>query len=133
MAILLMAAKIIVANREKLRKKITFCFQPGEEGKRGAYKLFTSYPSILDNIDHCYAIHADNSMKAGQIKLAKGPVSALSNRFSIKIKGKSAHCMLPHVGVDANYIGCTLVSQLYSISSMTVPTLEGSTLVVYKV
>lgn len=41
--------------------------------------------------------------------------------------------MIPHVGVDANYIGCSLVSQLYSLSSMTVPTLEGCTLVVFKV
>lgn len=41
--------------------------------------------------------------------------------------------MIPHSGVDANYIGCTLVSQLYSLISLSVPALEGSTLVVSKV
>jgi metal-dependent amidase/aminoacylase/carboxypeptidase family protein len=60
--ILLMAAKIIVANKEKLRKKVTFCFQPGEEGKRGAFKLFNAYPTLLDNIDHCFALHTDSSI-----------------------------------------------------------------------
>ena len=39
---------------------------------------------------------------------------------------------MPHIGVDANYIGCSLVCQLYSILPMAVPTLQGSTLVVFK-
>lgn len=71
-------------------------------------------------------------MKVGQIQIPIGPVTALSNRFSISIKGKSAHCMAPQVGIDANYIGCSLVTYLYSLLPMTVPPLEGSTLVVYK-
>lgn len=132
MTMLMMAAQIISTHRERLTKKVTFCFQPGEEGKRGAFKLFTYYPQILDGIENCYAIHSDNTLKVGLIKLGKGPVSALSNRFTITIRGKSAHCMAPHVGIDANYIGCSLVGQLYSLLPMTVPTLEGSTLVVYK-
>jgi len=31
--------------------------------------------------------------------------------------------MAPHVGIDANYIGCSLVTQLYSLLQMMVPTL----------
>lgn len=62
-------------------------------------------------------------MTVGQLKIPKGPVTALSNRFTISIKGKSAHCMAPHVGIDANYIGCSLVTQLYSLLQMMVPTL----------
>ena len=41
--------------------------------------------------------------------------------------------MLPYAGVDANFIGCTLVTQLYSLISMKVPPLEGATLVVYHI
>lgn len=51
----------------------------------------------------------------------------------IKIAGKSAHLMLPYVGVDANFIGCTLVTQMYSLIGMKVPPLEGATLVVYNI
>jgi len=95
--------------------------------------LFTEYPSLLEKIDHCYALHTNNSLSVGKIKITNGPVTALSNRVTISIKGKSVHPMIPHSGVDANYIGCTLVSQLYSLISLSVPALEGSTLVVSKV
>jgi metal-dependent amidase/aminoacylase/carboxypeptidase family protein len=39
--------------------------------------------------------------------------------------------MMPYAGIDANFIGCTLVTQLYSLIGMKVPPLEGATLVIY--
>jgi metal-dependent amidase/aminoacylase/carboxypeptidase family protein len=41
--------------------------------------------------------------------------------------------MSPQAGIDANFIGCTLVGQLYSLIGMKVPPLEGATLVIYSV
>jgi len=60
-------------------------------------------------------------------------VTALSNRFTITIQGRSAHCLAPQAGIDANYIGCTLVSQLYALSAQTIAPMEGSSLVIVKV
>lgn len=67
------------------------------------------------------------------IALGKGPVTAHSSRFFIEIEGKSTHCMAPQGGIDANFIGCQLVGQLYSLIGLKVPPLNGSTLVVYKI
>ena len=40
MAVMLSAAKLISKERAFLKKKVVFCFQPGEEGLQGARKLF---------------------------------------------------------------------------------------------
>ena len=78
---------------------------------------------MLDRVDHCYALHLNNIIYPGTIKLDSGPVTAISNRFVINIKGKSSHCMIPNAGIDANFIGCSLVGQLYGLTGMMVPPL----------
>jgi amidohydrolase len=133
MAAMISTIKIVARERAELRKRILFCFQPGEEGKRGAYKLFNTRPSLMEAVNHCYALHFHNAIRPGQVKIDSGPVTALSNRFAIAIKGRPAHCLAPHGGVDANYLGCTLVSQLYALSAQTIAPMEGSSLVIYKV
>jgi metal-dependent amidase/aminoacylase/carboxypeptidase family protein len=66
-------------------------------------------------------MHFGNHNYPGKIYLSKGPVTALSRRIRIKIKGKNCHCMTPYNGIDANYIGCLIVPQLYSLISMNLP------------
>ncbi|XP_031472909.1 uncharacterized protein LOC116245569 [Nymphaea colorata] len=133
MASLLVALRYTAKHRDQLRRNVIFCFQPGEEGKAGASKLFKAKPDLLDHVDECYAIHFMNAAYPGTIALGKGAVTALTSSLAISIEGKSAHCMMPNVGVDANFIGCTLVTQLYSLIGMKVPPLEGATLVVKQV
>ena len=41
--------------------------------------------------------------------------------------------MVPNAGIDANYIGCVLVTQIYSVIGMKVPPLEGATMIVYRI
>ena len=127
------ALKHAAKNRNYLRKNVVFCFQPGEEGKGGANKLFKLKPDLLESIQECYAIHFYNGMYPGTVALGKGPVTAHSSRFFIEIEGKSTHCMAPQGGIDANFIGCQLVGQLYSLIGLKVPPLHGATLVVYKI
>ena len=83
MAALLSAAKIIAENRANLKKKVVFCFQPGEEGKYGAQKLLEELPSLMEAVNKCFALHFHNAINPGEVKLEPGPVTALSNRFKI--------------------------------------------------
>jgi len=133
MAAMISTIHIVARERAHLRKRVLFCFQPGEEGKRGAEKLFSNHPTLTEPVNCCFAIHFHNAIKPGQIKIEAGPVTALSNRFTITIQGRSAHCLAPQAGIDANYIGCTLVSQLYALSAQTIAPMEGSSLVIVKV
>ena len=133
MTMMLLAASIIVKERANLNKKVILCFQPGEEGRKGASKLFEACPSLLEAVKNCYALHFHNAIRPGWIKLDPGPVTSLSNRFCIEIEGKAAHCLAPQAGIDANYIGCSLVSSLYSLIGTTIDPMEGGSLVILKI
>jgi metal-dependent amidase/aminoacylase/carboxypeptidase family protein len=133
MASLYTALKHAAKNRDQLKRNLIFCFQPGEEGKAGASKLFKAKPDLLEGVHNCYALHFMNAAYPGVIALAKGAVTAMTSSLTIIIEGKSSHCMCPNAGVDANFIGCTLVTQLYSLIGMKIPPLEGATLVVKQV
>ncbi len=84
MASLITAIKITARNKNKLRRNLIFCFQPGEEGKGGASKIFKANPNLLEGVDECYAIHFSNGALPGTIILGKGPVTAITARLSIK-------------------------------------------------
>lgn len=119
---MMISAIHIVANyRVALKRNIVFCFQPGQEGKGGAAKLFKIKPDLLDNIDQCFALHLANNAFVGSISIDTGAITALSCRFKVQINGVSAHTMIPYVGVDANFIGCLVVTQMYNLVSMNVP------------
>lgn len=77
-------------------------------------------PDLLNSVDNCYALHFMNSAPPGVIYLASGPVTAISIRVNIVIEGVSVHCMSPNFGIDANFIGCTLVTQLYSLIGLKI-------------
>jgi metal-dependent amidase/aminoacylase/carboxypeptidase family protein len=102
----------------QLNRDIIFCFQPGEEGKGGAKLLIENHPQLLKNVDHCFAIHSANNNPAGYVSIGMGNISANSSRFEIKIKGKGCHVMLAEHAVDANLIGCNLVTQIYNLKSL---------------
>jgi len=123
MSAMISAIKIIAEYRAHLRKNITFCFQPGEEGKGGASALFKAVPDLLNGIDHCFALHLGNHVNVGKLLIGKGGVTSTTSRFTIQIEGKSAHSFCPNAGIDANYIGCQLVTQLYALTHMKIPPL----------
>jgi metal-dependent amidase/aminoacylase/carboxypeptidase family protein len=85
MASMITAIKIAARNKNKLRRNLVFCFQPGEEGKGGAKLLLAANPGLLNAIDECYALHFCNSGHPGTIYLGKGPVTAISAQLSITI------------------------------------------------
>lgn len=75
---------------------------------------------MLESVKYAFAIHGGNHYESGFILASPGVVSANSDRFEILIKGKSCHVMVPNHGIDANYIGCNLVTQLYTLKQLKI-------------
>lgn len=63
---------------------------------------------VLENpyVDKCYGIHLSNMNYPPFVGVGEGSVTANSDRFEIKIKGKGGHAMAPHQTIDAVLIGC---------------------------
>lgn len=51
MATMITAIHLAAKNKHKLKRNLVFCFQPGEEGKGGAKRLFEEKPDLLDEVD----------------------------------------------------------------------------------
>lgn len=115
---MLLAIKIVSRNFSRLKRNLVFCFQPGEEGKGGANKLFNLKPDLLSGIKHSFALHLANHRTVGEVTIGVGNIMPISGRFKVTIKGKGSHVMCPQSAVDANLIGCSIVSQLYTLRTL---------------
>jgi amidohydrolase len=57
-------------------------FQPAEEGLGGAAKMISDEKNpVLEGVDKVFALHLDNSSKAGLVKSGIGLMNANSDRF----------------------------------------------------
>ena len=101
MAILLGAAKVLSALKNKLAGTVVFVCQPAEEKspQGGAKRLVAS--GVLDGIDSIYGLHVWPTLPTGTIGVKAGPMMAASDHVRIVVRGVSSHAAMPHKGVDA--------------------------------
>jgi len=112
-AMLLGAASIL--KETPLDGAVIFVFQPAEEGGGGSLKVLES--GLLDRADAIFGCHLDRHFKVGEVVVQQGPVSAYTDRFEIKIRGKGGHAAQPHDTVDAIVVASMIVMSLQTIVS----------------
>jgi len=123
MAMLLGAAKILNANKEKLPGNVKLIFQAAEEGPGGAKPMIDE--GVLENprVDAILALHIGTIFKevgTGKVGVHYGNLMACLDRFTIKIKGKGSHGAMPDMGVDPIAIAGQVITALQTIVSREV-------------
>lgn len=120
-AMLLGAAKVLSANKEKLNGSVKLFFQTGEEIITGAKMLIEGGCMENPKVTACFGMHVwplDPAVyKPGEAVVISGPMMASGNRFIIRVKGKSCHGSLPHLGIDPIACGSQIVTALQTIAS----------------
>ncbi|HEX5296672.1 MAG TPA: amidohydrolase [Streptosporangiaceae bacterium] len=117
-AMLLGAAKVLSAMRDRLPGTVKFIFQHAEEkAPGGAQELVRA--GVLDSVDAIFALHLFNQ-PAGTIQIARGPATSASDGFDLTIKGQGSHASMPHKGVDPIVVGAQIVLALNTIVSRSV-------------
>ena len=114
-SMLLGAAKILSAHRDEIHGTVKLIFQMAEEigikseeyVKRGA----------LEGVDAIFGMHIWSAVPAGKVNFESGERMACSDRFTIKIHGKSSHGSAPHEGKDAIIAGAAAIQALQTIPS----------------
>jgi amidohydrolase len=137
-AIGLTVAKMLHARREELAGSIKFCFQPSEEGTNGedvGGALMMLRDGVLDSpkVDKTLSLHLWNDKPLGWIHVAKGPVMAGAEMFSVKLTGKGGHGAAPHTTVDPIAAAAQIITALQTISSRNVPPLKATVVSVTQV
>ncbi|MHD0317715.1 amidohydrolase [Fusobacterium sp. THCT1E2] len=109
---------IVILNRlkEKLNGNIRFMFQHAEESSPiGGSKEMISL-GVLKEVDEAYAIHV-LGIPLGKIEICPGIATAKSDRFKIKIIGKSCHGSLPNEGKDPIIVAGNIITSIQTIIS----------------
>lgn len=121
-AILMGAAEVLAANKDKIRGTVKFIFQPAEEGpppgEEGGALLMVR-EGVLKNpdVDAIFGLHINSQTPAGVIRYKSGGTMAAAQSFTIQVKGKQSHGSQPWGGVDPILISAKIIDGLQTIIS----------------
>ena len=126
MAMLLAAAKVLTAARDRLRGTVVFIFQPAEESVPAAEKPAGAElmvkEGVLDDprIDAIFGLHVFANVASGHIAWRSGAVMAAADSFEMIVRGRQTHGAAPWAGVDPIVVAAQIVTALQTIVSRQV-------------
>ena len=122
-AMLLAAAKILAAERERLTGEVHFLFQHAEElPPGGAAELYEL--GIMDGIDELYGMHVSSNYPTGKFGVRAGALTSATDRFDVKIIGKGGHSAFPETCVDPMVIAGEVITAFQTIVSRRIRAVE---------
>ncbi len=119
-AMLLGAAELLAARRERLAGAVKFVFQPAEEGPGGAEPMIAAGVLEAPRVDAAFGLHLLNDFPVGTVPLRPGPIMAATDRISIAVRGRGGHGAAPHQTVDAVLAAAHVVTALQAIAAREV-------------
>jgi amidohydrolase len=123
-AMLLGAAEVLAARRERLAGAVKLCFQPAEEGPGGAQPMIAAGVLEHPRVDAAFGLHLWNDLPVGVVGLRAGPVMAATDRIRLLVRGRGGHGAAPHQAIDSVLVAAHVVTALQAIASREVrPTL----------
>ena len=114
---MLLGAAAHLARHGDFNGRAVFIFQPNEEHGLGARAMIDDGLFTRFGADHVFAMHNIPGMPTGSFATRAGPITASESLFEITIKARGGHAALPHMGVDAIFVGAQLVTALQGIVS----------------
>ena len=114
-AMLLGAVRILKDYKDAIKGTVKCIFQMGEEIGRKSEEYVKQ--GALEGVDAIMGMHVWSAMDSGTANFESGERMACSDRFTIKIKGKSSHGSAPHEGHDAILAAAHAVMDLQTIPS----------------
>lgn len=122
-AMLLGTAKILTQLKNLMEGEVRFLFQHAEElFPGGAQEMVKA--GVLEGVDEVIGIHLVSTVEIGKIGICHGAVTAGSDTFDIKIKGRGGHSSEPHLTIDPIAIGSQVINNLQHIVSRNLDPLE---------
>ena len=116
MAIALTFAQYVDTQKD-LPCNVLIIFQPAEETTGGAREICQTGILQKYNVDRIFGVHMWPYAAAGSISSKPGPMMPRSSEISIKVIGKSSHATDPDNGIDALFIACRYIQEVYERKS----------------
>ena len=135
-SMLIGAAHLLAAARDRLAGDVVFMFQPGEEGFNGAGAMIDE--GVLDASGTrpvaAYAIHVFSSgWRHGVFASRPGPLLAASDIFNATVRGTGGHASAPHNARDPIPAACEMVLALQTFLTRNVSAFDPAVITVGQV
>ncbi|HEX7404809.1 MAG TPA: M20 family metallopeptidase [Candidatus Nanopelagicaceae bacterium] len=117
-AMLIGAARLLVAHRDQLEGDVVFMFQPGEEGWDGASHMLAE--GVLDaagsRVSSAYGMHViSNGIPLGVFTTRPGTLMAASDGLRVRVRGTGGHGSAPHLARDPIVVAAQMVGDLQTL------------------
>lgn len=122
MAMLMGAATILAKNKDQLKGKVKFIFQPAEEGSPegevGGAEIMVKEGVLKDpDVDVIFGLHIWSQLAVGTVAYREGGIMAAVDPFKVVVKGKQAHGAYPWLSVDPIVTSAQIIMSLQTIVS----------------
>lgn len=135
-AMLLGAAKILAANKDKISGTVVFVFQPAEEGgadidnftqgdQIGSRKMIADGAFKDYKPEAIFGMHVMSGMKSGHLYYKDGAMLNSSDHLRIQVDGKQVHGSMPWLGRDPIYASAQMISNIQSLISRRTDLTQG--------
>ncbi len=134
-AMLLGAAHVLQAERERAPGSTVLLFQPAEEGPGGALPMIEAGALADPAVDAVAMLHVDSRLPTGTVGFIPGICNAAADEFHVTIAGRGGHGASPHTAIDAIPCAAATVLALQNIAAreidpfktvvVTIGTIEG--------
>lgn len=112
MAMLLTAARILTAHKDKLSGKVVFIFEEGEETGSGIHAMIDALRPIP--FDAMYGCHLASFIDTGRVAVDPGPVMCGTIGLDMTVKGRSGHGSRPDLAVSPIFGAANIITSLAS-------------------
>ena len=127
-AMLLGAAKVLAANKDKLAGTVVFVFQPAEEGAAdldsskhgdqvGSQKMIADGALKQPKPEVMFGMHVIAGMPSGNIFYKDAAILNSADEFRIKIIGKQVHASMPWAGQDPIVSSAAVITNMQTLIS----------------
>ena len=122
-AMLLGAAKVLAANKDKISGTVVFVFQPAEEGgadidnfsqgdQIGSRKMIAdgAFKSVKPEV--IFGLHVIAGIPSGHLHYKSGAILNSADNLRIQVKGQQVHGSMPWAGRDPIVASAQMINQL---------------------
>ncbi|SFC72468.1 amidohydrolase [Polaromonas sp. OV174] len=130
-AMLLGAARVLLAARDSLHGTVKLCFQQAEERGGGTKEILEELAK--HPVKSVFGIHLWSEIESGRISVEAGPRMAAGDRFEIVVRGVGCHGANPDRGIDPVIAAAAIILNASALISREVNPVHATVLTFGKI